>query len=183
MFCSKCGSKITDIASFCANCGAPVEKSVVPKRLTRNEWVNQGGNIEAAKEIKVMKILSYITIAILCILFSLVTVKYVIIYEKIKDAFGENVDFKAFFSTIIVNGKFLVLSVIFGILGVKKLRIGFSITYLILGDVSFLFSVGRLLGGGLHNLVITAVMSILFAIIIAMQVKINNKYKSAKKQL
>ena len=183
MFCSKCGNQILENSSFCSNCVTPTEQypaSFIPKNLTRNEWVNQGGNIEAAKEIKVLKILSFITIAILCLLFSLVIVGNVIMYGKINDAFGGDIDFKVFFVNIYFAGMFFVPSVIFGILGVKKFRTGFSVAYLIFGDLSFLFSVGQLLGGGLHNLALLAVMSVPFAFIIVMQSKINKKYKVAK---
>ncbi len=177
MFCEKCGAQIPDIAKFCAGCGAPVEGQPAPRRkISRNQWVDQVGKTEAAKQIKWMKILSYTMAALLTVLYVLATVGLVRI-AVIFDKLSNGAIWAGTTPVLVMYSFFGVLAILFGILGAKKYRTGFSVAFLIFGEFSFLFSMAMLFGSGLQNLLWMALAAVPFGLIISMQVKINRKYK------
>ncbi len=191
MFCEKCGNQLLDNAQFCCNCGVRVSTNrvmgVFNRMITREQWLEEGGRTEAAKEIKLIKVLTYVTAPILFIMFALVAVAmymvishYADLYTGLKilddnDAFLDSLRVRAVVYVILIAlyGIVTILAIIFGTLGVTKLRVGFSITYFVLGEI-----VTLLFGSTPYNFLFAAIMAVPLAFIVVSQVNLNKKYKS-----
>ncbi len=185
MFCEKCGNQLLDKATFCNICGTPIfGTNAIPKRLTRREWLSQGGKAEVSKERLLVKILTYAIAAILLGLFIyliIAVIKFISIIEGQAAAMGTPISGlrENYAINVALNGVWLVLALLFGLLGAAKHRTGFSIAYLIFGELSFLLSIALLYGGGLQNILYMIIAAIPFNLIIVMQVRINKAYKRA----
>lgn len=77
MFCKKCGSKLTDDASFCPSCGEAVNTTQSPKTSqVQYSVIDDASNVNDVQDNKAMAVLAYIGILVLIPIFGAKNSKY-----------------------------------------------------------------------------------------------------------
>ncbi len=178
MYCSNCGNQIQNDQAFCTACGTR------HKIITKKEWIQLYGSTEAKNEIKLIKLLTNITLAIFIAIYAIgmiyFTIGIIIAANTLSTLIGEPISNSSLYVMLlfllIVTGIPFAISVTFGILGKKEYRTGFSITYLVFILVPFVFGSGVIFGAGIHILIFLLMLCVPIVYVIIMQSRITKIY-------